>query len=87
GPYRVGDRIQGLDAAAVEGVTIFHAATALDDEGQLVTAGGRVLAVTALAPTLTQARSRAYSAAGKISWPGMQYRHDIAAQAAKERTT
>ena len=87
GPYRTGDRIQGLDAAAaVEGVTIFHAATARDDEDQLVTAGGRVLNVTALAPTLTAARRRAYDAAGKISWPGMQYRHDIASNASKERT-
>ncbi|MGH2684755.1 MAG: phosphoribosylamine--glycine ligase, partial [Actinomycetota bacterium] len=88
GPYRVGDRIQGLDAAAaVEGVRIFHAGTALDDEGQLITAGGRVLAVTALAPTLTAARRAAYDAAGKITWPGMQYRHDIASQAAKEART
>jgi len=88
GPYRVGDRIQGLEqAAAVDGVTIFHAGTARDDEGRLVTAGGRVLAVTALAPTLAAARREAYDAAGMISWPGMQYRHDIASQAAKERRT
>jgi len=85
GPYRTGDRIQGLDAAeAVEGVVVFHAGTARDAEGQLVTAGGRVLAVTALAPTLSEARRRAYDAVGHITWPGMQYRHDIATAASKE---
>ena len=88
GPYRTGDRIEGLDAAgAVEGVTVFHAGTALDAEGRLVTAGGRVLAVTALAPTLGAARSRAYDAVGRISWPGVQYRRDIASTASKEERT
>jgi phosphoribosylamine---glycine ligase len=85
GPYRTGDRIHGLDdAAAVEGVTVFHAGTALDEAGQLVTAGGRVLCITALAPRLAEARRRAYAAAAKISWPGMQYRRDIANHASKE---
>jgi phosphoribosylamine--glycine ligase len=81
---RTGDVITGLaEAAAVEGVTIFHAGTAADGRpGDVRTAGGRVLDVTALGATLADARARAYEAAGRISWPGMQYRRDIAAVAA-----
>jgi phosphoribosylamine--glycine ligase len=80
---RKGDVIHGLDAAAaVEGVTLFHAGTARDDTGAILTAGGRVLDVTAIAPTLAQARTRAYDAASRISWPGVQFRRDIAAAAA-----
>ena len=75
---RPGDVIKGIEVAeALPGVTVFHAATARRD-GQLVTAGGRVLAVTALAPSLADARARAYEAAGRITWPGVQYRRDIA---------
>jgi phosphoribosylamine---glycine ligase len=84
---RTGDVIAGLDdAAGVEGVTVFHAGTAAVDgrPGEVRTAGGRVLNVTALGPTLADARSRVYEAAGRISWPGMQYRRDIAAAAAGE---
>ena len=82
---RTGDVIEGLDAAGeVEGVTVFHAGTAAVDgrPGAVRTAGGRVLNVTALGATLAEARARAYEAAGRISWPGMQYRRDIAAAAA-----
>ena len=81
---RTGDVIAGLAAAAaVEGVTVFHAGTAADGRpGEVRTAGGRVLDVTALGATLEEARNRAYEAAGLISWPGMQYRRDIAAAAA-----
>ena len=69
--------IEGLDAAAtVEGVTVFHAGTALAD-GQPVVAGGRVLNVSAVAPDLAGARERAYQAAALISFDGMQLRHDI----------
>jgi phosphoribosylamine---glycine ligase len=79
---RTGDVIIGLDAAArVPGVEIFHAATARDG-ADLLTAGGRVLDVTATAPSLGEARARAYEAVGHISWPGMQYRTDIAGEAA-----
>jgi phosphoribosylamine--glycine ligase len=82
---RTGDVITGLDAAgAMDGVTVFHAGTAADGRpGEIRTAGGRVLDVTALGATLADARARAYEAAGKISWPGMQYRRDIAAEAAR----
>jgi phosphoribosylamine--glycine ligase len=82
---RTGDVIEGLDAAGeLEGVTVFHAGTAAVDgrPGAVRTAGGRVLNVTALGATLGDARARAYEAAGRISWPGMQYRRDIAAAAA-----
>jgi phosphoribosylamine--glycine ligase len=79
---RSGDEIVGIDAAEdVTGVTVFHAGTA-ERDGRLVTAGGRVLAVTALAPTLAAARGAAYEAAGRISWPGVQFRRDIATEAA-----
>jgi phosphoribosylamine---glycine ligase len=78
---RKGDFIEGVDAAEqLPGVTVFHAATEQAD-GRLMTAGGRVLDVTALAPTLGEARARAYEAAARISWPGVQYRRDIAAAA------
>ncbi len=77
---RSGDRIEGLEAArAVEGVTVYCAGVAADGAGGLVTAGGRVLDVTAVAPTLAEARDRAYLAVSRLSWPGMQYRTDIAA--------
>jgi phosphoribosylamine--glycine ligase len=82
---RTGDVIEGLEAAGeVEGVTVFHAGTAAvgGQSGAVRTAGGRVLNVTALGATLADARARAYEAAGRISWPGMQYRRDIAAAAA-----
>src|SRR5205823_4455284 len=76
--------IVGLGAAAeVPGVTVFHAGTAVGDgPGEVRTAGGRVLDVTALGATLAEARDRAYTAAGRILWPGLQYRRGIAARAA-----
>lgn len=84
---RVGDVIEGLDAAAaVDGVMVFHAGTVTD--GEVVrTAGGRVLAVTGVGPSIAEARSRAYDAVGRISWPGVQHRTDIAAWAARGETT
>ena len=74
-----GDAIHGLDAAA-ELADVTHAGTAARD-GETVTAGGRVLNVTALAPTPSAARDRAYDAASRISFEGMQIRSDIAARA------
>lgn len=73
---RTGDVIDGLDSVADAHVDC--AGVALDADGRLVTAGGRVLAVTALAPTLAGARTRAYAAVDHISFPGMQVRTDIA---------
>jgi len=72
-----GEPIQGLDRAAAQpGVEIFHAGTRLL-EGELVSAGGRVLSVCALAPDLAGAVSRAYTAVAEIDWPGKVYRRDI----------
>ena len=80
---RTGDVISGLDVAiAVNAVTVFHAGTARASGGELVTAGGRVFDVTATGPDLAVARTRAYEAAGLISWTGVRFRHDIAAEAA-----
>lgn len=58
-------------------VTIFHAGTRRDAEGRLVTAGGRVVAVTAIAPTIDAARSRSAEVAGEVEFEGRQYRTDI----------
>ncbi len=81
-PARRGDVIEGLDAAgALDGVTIFHAGTKTADDGRIVTNGGRVLTVTATGSDLRAARDRAYEAVALISWPGVHYRRDIAAQA------
>ncbi len=81
---RRGDEIVGIErAAAIDGVTVFHAGTRRDG-GRLLTAGGRVLDVTAKAPTLAGARRSAYEAVSQISWPGMHFRNDIAARAAEE---
>jgi phosphoribosylamine--glycine ligase len=60
---------------------VFHAGTARSGHA-IVTAGGRVLDVTATAPTLREARERVYQALSRISWPGMHYRTDIARGAA-----
>ncbi len=79
---RTGDPIEGLDvAAALPGVEVLHAGTARRD-GRIVTAGGRVIGITACAPSLAEARGRAYRGVDAIGWPGMHYRSDIAAAAA-----
>lgn len=76
-----GDLIQGVEQAdALAGVEVFHAGTALKD-GRLVTAGGRVLTVTALGADFAQARARAYEGVRLVSFPGMQWRRDIAQRA------
>lgn len=74
---RVGDAIDGLDQAAKTGVSIFHAGTRAGSDGSIVTAGGRVLGISATAANLEEALNRAYMAADMIRWPGMQYRRDI----------
>jgi len=82
---RKGDVISGLaEAAALDDVTVYHAGTTLQD-GQVVTAGGRVLAVSALGSGFAAARERAYEAVGKIAFDGMQVRPDIAERAVKAR--
>ena len=77
---RTGDPIAGLDEAnAVPGVVVLHAGTATVPGGQVVSAGGRVLSVTATGADLRQARERAYEAVDRIGLAGSHYRTDIAA--------
>jgi phosphoribosylamine---glycine ligase len=81
-----GDVIRGLEeAAGVEGVEVTHAGTARRD-GEVVTAGGRVLNVTGIGPTAADARQRAYDAAELITFEGRQMRTDIAARAVRAMT-
>jgi phosphoribosylamine---glycine ligase len=81
GDYPKGDRIEGLAAAgALEELVVFHAGTRSQGD-DVVTAGGRVLGVTALGDTVQAAIARAYQGVSRISWPGMQYRRDIGAKA------
>lgn len=82
GSYPKGLAISGLDAAAAAGCTVFHAGTALRD-GQVVTAGGRVLTVTAFGADLRAAVAKAYEGVGQIAFEGAHYRRDIAAKAFK----
>jgi phosphoribosylamine--glycine ligase len=77
GKVASGDVISGLDAALPDGVQVFHAGTASDAAGRVVTSGGRVLTVCALGDGLDDAARRAYEAARAISFRGMQYRKDI----------
>ncbi|HVN62613.1 MAG TPA: phosphoribosylamine--glycine ligase [Gaiellaceae bacterium] len=77
-----GSPIDGVAEAGAAGALVFHAGTALRD-GSLVTNGGRILGVTGVAPTLAEARSRAYEGADLISFSGMRYRSDIALEAAR----
>jgi phosphoribosylamine--glycine ligase len=73
-----GARIEGLESAARhEGVRIFHAGTARSPAGDWLTAGGRVLGVTATGTTLDDALRRCYASAGEIHWDGIHYRRDI----------
>lgn len=85
GDYAKGEVIAGLDAAAQIDGKVFHAGTALQD-GQVVTAGGRVLCATAIGRTVEEAQQQAYRLAQQISWNGCFYRHDIGYRAiARER--
>jgi phosphoribosylamine--glycine ligase len=78
--------IHGLDSPLPTGVEVFHAGTARNADCEVVTAGGRVLAVTAVADNLRRALGKVYDAMGAISFRGMQYRRDIAHRAlARER--
>ncbi|MGB2603237.1 MAG: phosphoribosylamine--glycine ligase [Candidatus Sulfotelmatobacter sp.] len=84
GAFDVGKQISGLDqAAAIDGVKVFHAGTSRRD-GAFYTAGGRVLGVSARAPKLGTAVELAYQACEKIRFDGAQYRRDIAARALKK---
>jgi phosphoribosylamine---glycine ligase len=80
---RTGDVITGISDAEAEGATVFCAGVAAGPGRELLTAGGRVLAVTASGPSVAVARTRAYTAAGHISWPGLHHRTDIAEEASR----
>jgi phosphoribosylamine--glycine ligase len=78
GKYETGKKITGLDGVRdMPGIQVFHAGTRREN-GRLVTAGGRVLAVTALGETASDARTRAYEAVSRIDFEGAHYRRDIA---------
>jgi phosphoribosylamine--glycine ligase len=84
GNYKTGFPITGLDdAARLPGVEVFHSGSSLAG-GQVRTAGGRVLGVTAAAPTLEEALNRAYQAIAMIHFDGIYYRHDIGHRALKK---
>jgi phosphoribosylamine--glycine ligase len=74
---RRGDVIQGLDAAAKLPGKVFHAGTKLDEHGNVVTNGGRVLCAVGLGDSVREAQRDAYALADAIHWPGVQYRRDI----------
>ncbi len=83
-----GDVIHGLDATLPAGSKVFHAGTALDDAGNVIATGGRVLCVCALGDSVTDAQQRAYAAMGGIGWDSEFHRHDIGWRAiARERGT
>ncbi len=81
GKVRTGEIIEGADAAFGPDVKVFHAGTAMNEEGAAVSAGGRVLTVCALGADLAQARAQAYAAIGRIGLTGAFYRNDIAYRA------
>ncbi|MEQ1577040.1 MAG: phosphoribosylamine--glycine ligase [Hyphomicrobium sp.] len=86
GTAQTGTVIRGVEAASqLNQVQIFHAGTTRDATGQLVAAGGRVLNVTALGPTVAEAQKRAYDAVKKIDWPGGFCRSDIGWRAIERR--
>jgi phosphoribosylamine--glycine ligase len=74
--YEKGDVIEGLETGDNEHTKVFHAGTALED-GKVVTSGGRVLCVTALGDSVSEAQARAYDRVKQIRWKGVYYRTDI----------
>ena len=88
GSYEKGKVILGIEEAeALEGVTVFHAGTAVNADGELVTNGGRVLNVVALGDSFEEARERAYEACDLINFEGKQLRNDIGKKALQGRST
>ncbi len=83
---RTGDPIEGLDAAEADGTaSVLHAGTKSGPAGEVLTAGGRVLSVTAVGADLAEARAKAYAGVAEISFKGAQHRTDIAAAAAGQQ--
>lgn len=86
GSYEKCKVITGIEEAeALDDVIVFHAGTSINDEGQLVTSGGRVLNVVALGDTFEEARDKAYAACELIDFEGKQFRTDIGARALRGR--
>ena len=87
GSYEKGKVILGIEEAeALEGVTVFHAGTTRNSDGELLTNGGRVLNVVALGDTFEEARERAYEACDLINFEGKQLRSDIGKKALQGRS-
>ena len=87
GDYAKGSVIDGLaEAAAVEGVQVFHAGTAIGADGRVIANGGRVLGVSAIGRTVADAQARAYAAVDKIRWPEGFCRRDIGWRAVARET-
>lgn len=87
GSYEKGKVILGVeDAQNLDEVIVFHAGTALNPDGELITAGGRVLNMVALGDTFEEARNRAYEACELIKFEGVQYRSDIGKRALQGRS-
>lgn len=87
GSYEKGKVILGVsEAEALDGVIVFHAGTAINEDGELVTAGGRVLNVVALGDTFEEARELAYRACDLINFEGKQFRSDIGKKALQGRS-
>jgi len=81
GDYRKGDGIDGLDEAGkLPDVVVFHAGTT-EKDGKVVTAGGRVLGVTAVGDSIREAIAKAYEGVKTITWRGVHYRSDIGGKA------
>jgi phosphoribosylamine--glycine ligase len=84
GDYTTGYPIAGLDSLE-EDVLVFHAGTAVNEDGEIVTSGGRVLTVVATGASLTEARAKVYRNVQRIHFTQGQYRRDIAAPSANAR--
>ncbi|MDQ6971493.1 MAG: phosphoribosylamine--glycine ligase, partial [Mariprofundaceae bacterium] len=85
GSFEKGQRISGLDAVEAAGATVFHAGTK-EQDGVIVNSGGRVLGVTALGSSVSEARKTVYEALNHLDWPGGFYRRDIAHRAVARET-
>ena len=82
GSYETGKIIYGIDETnKMEDVMVFHAGTSINNDGKIVTSGGRVLGITSKGPTLSSAINSAYGAAETIKWKDCYYRKDIGSKA------
>jgi len=84
GKYETGFPIEGLDDIDND-VMLFHAGTKTDDDGRILTNGGRVLTVSAVGATLEEARRKAYANVARIRWPGVHFRTDVGGRRQRPR--